>query len=166
MRKCTFGHVQSAKTQVGLRMPAVWLQSLLGAHWLAKDPWFLQANSEKFDQITRMCRFIWDVAGHTLSYGPFSQVLRISLCKQKEPQHIYEKWMFRSDCGTMQSNQVLCCYGYRRITQKTLVPWLDCANDQTNISCSQMLTPVCSCRGLYAVQRRKTAFKQNAVKKG
>ena len=42
-------------------------QSLLCAHWVAKDPSFLHADSEDSDQTGRMPRLIWVFAGRTLT---------------------------------------------------------------------------------------------------
>ena len=52
----------------------VWLESLLYAQWVAKDPNFLHADNEDSDQTGRMPRLIWDFIGHTailliLSWG-------------------------------------------------------------------------------------------------
>ena len=41
-------------------------QSSLCAQWVAKDPWFLHADSKDSDQTGRMPRLIWVFAGRTL----------------------------------------------------------------------------------------------------
>ena len=51
--------------------PTMWLcaqsdQSSLCAHWVAKDPSFLHADSKDSDQTGQMPRLIWVFAGHTL----------------------------------------------------------------------------------------------------
>ena len=48
----------------------VWSESLLCTQCLAKDPWFLHADSEDSDQTGRMPRLIWVFAGaHTHFVG-------------------------------------------------------------------------------------------------
>ena len=42
-----------------------WSESSLCAQWVAKDPSFLQADSEDSDQNGRMPMLIWVFAGHT-----------------------------------------------------------------------------------------------------
>ena len=54
--------VRPVKTQISL----VWSESSLCAHWVAKDPWFLHADSKDFDQTGRMPRLMWVFAGRTL----------------------------------------------------------------------------------------------------
>ena len=46
---------------------AVWSDSSLCAHWVAKDPSFLHADSEGSDQTGRKPRLIWVFAGRTLT---------------------------------------------------------------------------------------------------
>ena len=46
--------VRPAKTQLSLGIRPVWSESSLCAHWVAKDPSFLHADSEDSDQIRRM----------------------------------------------------------------------------------------------------------------
>ena len=36
-KKRTFGHMRPVKIQISLRIRAVWLESSLGAVWIAKD---------------------------------------------------------------------------------------------------------------------------------
>ena len=43
--KSTKWHVRPAKTQISLDISPVWLESSLCAHWVAKDPRFLHADS-------------------------------------------------------------------------------------------------------------------------
>ena len=49
--------VRPAKIQISLG---------IRAHWVAKDPSFLYADSEDSDQTGRMPRLIWVFAGRTL----------------------------------------------------------------------------------------------------
>ena len=65
MIKPTKWPVRPAKTQISLGIHPVWSESLLCAQWVAKDPSFLQADSEDSDQTGRMLRLIWVFAGHT-----------------------------------------------------------------------------------------------------
>ena len=53
-----------ANTQI--RLGRCWAESSLCAQWVAKDPSFLHADSEDFDQTGRMPRLIWVFAGRTL----------------------------------------------------------------------------------------------------
>ena len=57
--------VRPAKTQISLGIRPVWSESSLCAQWVAKDPSFLHAASEDFDQTGRMPRLIWVFAGRT-----------------------------------------------------------------------------------------------------
>ena len=57
--------VPSAKTQISLGIRPVWSESSLCVQWVAKDPRFLQADSEDSDQTERMPRLIWVFAGPT-----------------------------------------------------------------------------------------------------
>ena len=59
--------VRPAKTQIILGIRPVWSESSLCAQWVAKDPRFLHADSEDFDQTGRMPRLIWVFAGRTLT---------------------------------------------------------------------------------------------------
>ena len=64
------------KTQISLGMRPVWTESSLCAQWVAKDPRFLQEDSEDSDQAGRVPRLIWVFAGSTvtllvLSWGGF-----------------------------------------------------------------------------------------------
>ena len=57
--------VRPAKTQISLGIHPVWSEPLLCAQWVAKDPRFLHADSEDFDQTGQMPRLIWVFAGRT-----------------------------------------------------------------------------------------------------
>ena len=77
--------LRPAKTQISLGIRPVWSESSLCAHWVAKDPSFLHADSEDSDQIGRLPRLIWVFAGHTanllvLSWGgSFQSVISLTL---------------------------------------------------------------------------------------
>ena len=58
IRKRTFVLMCPAKTQVRLRIRAVWSESSLGAFWIAIGAKFLYADSEDSDQTVRMRRLI------------------------------------------------------------------------------------------------------------
>ena len=55
--------VRPAKTQISLGIRPVWSESSLCAHWVAKGPSFLHADSEDTVQTERMPRLIWVFAG-------------------------------------------------------------------------------------------------------
>ena len=57
--------VRPVKTQISLGMRPVWSESSLCAQWVAKDPYFLHADSENSDQTGRMPRLTWVFAGRT-----------------------------------------------------------------------------------------------------
>ena len=66
--------VYPPKSQISLGIRPVWSESSLYVQWIAKDPSFLYADSEGFDQTGRMPRLIWVFAGRTatllvLSWG-------------------------------------------------------------------------------------------------
>ena len=63
--------MRPAKTQIGLGIRPVWSESLLCAQWVAKDPSFLHADSEDYDQTGRMPRLIWFFAGRTYHFVGF-----------------------------------------------------------------------------------------------
>ena len=58
--------LRHAKTQISLGIHPVWSESSLCAHWAAKDPRFLHADSEDSDQTGQKPRLIWVFAGRTL----------------------------------------------------------------------------------------------------
>ena len=55
-----------AKTQISLGIHPVWSESLLCAHWVAKDPRFLHADNEDSDQTGRFCWFCHEETHVTL----------------------------------------------------------------------------------------------------
>ena len=58
--------VRPAKTQISLGIRPVWSDSSLCAHWVARYPSFLHADSEDSDQTGRLPRLIWVFARCTL----------------------------------------------------------------------------------------------------
>ena len=63
--------VRQAKTQTILGIRRVWSVSSLCALWVAKDPNFLQTDSEDSNQTGRMPRLIWVFAGRTSHFVDF-----------------------------------------------------------------------------------------------
>ena len=51
--------MRPTRIQISLHICAVWLESSLGAFWIARDAKFLHAENEDFDQPVRMRRLIW-----------------------------------------------------------------------------------------------------------
>ena len=71
MTKPTKWYVHPAKTQLSLSICPDWSESSLCAQWVAKDPAFLNADSEDSDQIGRMPRLIWVFAGRKVHFVGF-----------------------------------------------------------------------------------------------
>ena len=65
VRKPTFWHVRPTKTQISLRICAVWSGSLLAACWNSESLSIQNAPSEDYDQTARMRRLIWIFAWRT-----------------------------------------------------------------------------------------------------
>ena len=65
VRKRSFSHVPLTKTQIILRIPAVWSESSLSAWRNFKFLAIQNAPGEDSDQIARMRRLIWIFAGRT-----------------------------------------------------------------------------------------------------
>ena len=63
--------MRPAKTQLSLGIRPVWSEAFLCAQWIAKDPVFLHADREDFDQIGRMPRLFWVFAGRTCHFVGF-----------------------------------------------------------------------------------------------
>ena len=59
VRKRTFWCVCLTKTQIRLRIHAVWSESSLGAFWIAKDAKFFLVDNKDSGQTARMHRLIW-----------------------------------------------------------------------------------------------------------
>ena len=77
--------VRPAKTQISLGIRPVWSEFSLCTQWVAKDPSFLQADSEDSDQSGRMPRLIWVFAGCTCHFVGF--VMRRLICASKQSYH-------------------------------------------------------------------------------
>ena len=56
-------YVHPAKTQITLGIHPVWSETLLCAHWVAKDPSILHVDSKDSDQTGQMTRLIWVIVG-------------------------------------------------------------------------------------------------------
>ena len=63
--------MRPVKTQISLDTRPVLSESLLCTQWVAKDPNFLHADSEDFDQTGRMPRLIRVFAGRTCHFVGF-----------------------------------------------------------------------------------------------
>ena len=74
--------LRPAKTQISLGIRPVWSESSLCTQWVAKDPSFLHADSEDFDQTGRMPRLIWVFDGRTCHFVGFIMRRLISYCWQ------------------------------------------------------------------------------------
>ena len=78
VRKRTFRHVRQMKTQISLRISAVWSGCLLSA-WSNLTPFCIQkaknASSEDSDQTARMRSLIWIFAGRTCPQVHFRMVM-------------------------------------------------------------------------------------------
>ena len=64
--------VRPVKTHISLGIRPVWPESSLCAHWVAKEPSFLHADSKDSDQTGRMPRLIWVLAGRTCHFVDLS----------------------------------------------------------------------------------------------
>ena len=60
--------VRPAKTQISLGIRPIWSESSLCAQWVVKDPSFLHADSEDFNQTGQKPRLIWVFAGRTCHF--------------------------------------------------------------------------------------------------
>ena len=63
--------VRQAKIQFSLGIRPVWSESSLCVQWVAKDPSFLNADSDDSDQTGRMPRLIWVLVGRTCHFVGF-----------------------------------------------------------------------------------------------
>ena len=72
------------KTQISLGMRPVWSESSLCAHWVAKDPSFLYADSKDSDQTGQVPRLIWVFPGRTCHFVWF--VVRWLVCRRNSKQ--------------------------------------------------------------------------------
>ena len=70
VRKRTIWHMRPTKTQISLRIRAVWLQSSFSASRNFKSLSILIAPREDFDQTTRTRRLIWIFAGRNIPKLP------------------------------------------------------------------------------------------------
>ena len=66
----SFNHL-NCHNKTNKRIRPVWSESSLYAQWVAKDPSFLQVDSEDSDQTGRMSRLIWVFAGRTCHFVGF-----------------------------------------------------------------------------------------------
>ena len=68
------------RRRISLGIRPVWSESSPCAQWVAKDPSFLQADSEDSDQTGRMPRLIWVFAGRTCHFVGFVMRQLIYTC--------------------------------------------------------------------------------------
>ena len=116
--------VRPAKTQISLGIRPDWSESSLCAHWVAKDPSFLHADSEDSDQTGRMPRLIWVFAGahsfcwycHVVAHildsqsswmlilsAKFSWTTRAT-SRENVSSGIFDKVRFKSVCSATDAN--------------------------------------------------------------
>ena len=77
--------VYPAQTQISLGIRPVWSESSLCTQWVAKDPSFLNADSEVSDQTGQMPRLIWVFAGCTCHFVGFvMRWLKFSLAQERK----------------------------------------------------------------------------------
>ena len=72
------------KTQISLGICPVWSEASLCAQRVAKDPWFLHADSEDSDQTERMPRFDLSLRwahSHFVGFVMSRLILKLSHCK-------------------------------------------------------------------------------------
>ena len=111
--------VRPAKTQISLGIHPVWSESSLYAHWVAKDPMVLQADSEDSDQTGRMPRLIWVFAGClvillVLSRGCSNDVYTLLESIQKKQEEGWKapetriKFVITSAYGRKQAHVMKC----------------------------------------------------------
>ena len=81
--KPTNWHVRPAKTQISLCIRKVLSETSLWAQREAKDPMFLQTDSEDSDQAARMSRLLWVLVGRTGHFVVF--VMRWLISKWSMP---------------------------------------------------------------------------------
>ena len=71
MTKPTKWPMRPAKTRISLGIRPVWSEASLCLQWVAKDTWFLHADSEGSDQTRWVPRLIWVFAGCTAHFVGF-----------------------------------------------------------------------------------------------
>ena len=90
--------VRPAKTRISLAIRPSWSESSLCAQWVAKDPSFLHADNEDFNQTGRMPRLIRVFAGRTL-------ILLVLSCRgwygYVVPSVVHLKFCFEHCCSSL-----------------------------------------------------------------
>ena len=82
--KPTKWHVHSTRPQISLGIRPIWSESPLCVQWVAKDTWFLHADSKDSDQTGRMPRLIRVFAGRTCHF--FGFVMRRLICLRQRSE--------------------------------------------------------------------------------
>ena len=104
--------VHPANTQTSLGIRPVWSESLLSTQWIAKDPSFIDADSEASDQTGQMPRLIRVYAERTCHFVGFvMRRLNFILNFPYSPQELM-LWV-----------GILIAYVFLRRTQETY-PWI------------------------------------------
>ena len=83
-------------------------QSSLCAHWVAKDPSFLHADSEDSDQTRWMPRLIWVFAGRTCHFVSFVMMPLILSCIDVIKAGLNLKIKCRNKIKTSRTGSVCC----------------------------------------------------------
>ena len=131
--------VRPVKTQICLGIRPVWSESLLCAHWVAKDPSFLHVDGKNSDQTGRISRLIRVFAGRTCHFVGFV-MRRLNLScdvvnartKISQPSvqiiwtassefgtyRLCEQRRFRRACASAQSRQNLRCSLIQAVSQE------------------------------------------------
>ena len=120
--------------QISLRILTVWSEFSLCAHWVAKDPIRLHADSEHSDQTVWVHRLICVFAGRTdhlvfvvLFHNNYDYVLWIRFVYTS---HVTRKPVFRglrpSACSTAETSQRLEILDLASIGSEQQRRWLDC----------------------------------------
>ena len=105
VRKDTFLHVRPARTQISLRIRAVWSESSLFARRNVASFLPKNAASEDSDQTARMRRLVWIFAGRTCPRVRFL-TLRCNWC-----------WLIKMDGENRQVRTPLISHGIICVTQ-------------------------------------------------
>ena len=89
--------VRPAQTRISLGTHPVWSESLLCAQWVAKDPSFLQADSEDSYQTGQMPRLIWVFAERSHFVGFVTRWLKCLYGSQWKCKYYMKnnpEWLF------------------------------------------------------------------------
>ena len=104
MAKPTKWPVHPAKTQISLRIHAVW-SAFAVPLWEANDPILLHVDREDSDQTGRMPKLIWVFAGRTGNF--VGSVMLWIICCRCFDFHLEKSWRFSSSSIL---NWISCCW--------------------------------------------------------